>query len=520
MSYNYFIALLFIGILLIKSVLVFFWIPDYYNTNEDYITLSFGHAINLDIWLRNSEIRHLSTLNTMHPGFLFQLTSWILYVPDNLTTHPYLAAIENILNPNLFWIKNQYVAFFLNLIFIFYSSKLFDIKSKLDFSIFLSLFYIFHTTFNFNFLILGNESFSIPLFILIFYNFSLFDKTRKIRYLFILAVLYSLSYLNKVNYIGYIPAIFIVFFIKFVSKSSIISLKEFTFNSLVIILSFIIFTFISSYIILGLEGTKGMFDVHFSIIANSGPYGSGERGIYNFSKMLYSLKNLLYNEWKICVIIFPIIIYNIILIFKNYLSSKNILYKNIFVIFSFLGILFVVLKQYSNHYFVPAVITIPFLYLEINKILAKKIKITILITSLILISYNFFEIISFKRNFFYQSNINSINELKKYNDELYIIRNIINNSNGITSWNYRIKSVEYGRRFVLTWSDNMFLHKILDIDYFRDQIDLDIETKKPEILVYQKSYISLFNPDLYKYYKIIFDGEHLIVLKNINKDSK
>jgi hypothetical protein len=508
-----FAFIIFILLLIFKTILVFFWVPSYYDTNEDYITHSLGHSINMDIWIRGGDVRKLSVLNTMHPGFLFQITSWLLYLPNSFNSHPYMAALETIFDPKMFWIKNQYVSFFINIGFIFYSLRWFKLDSKIDFSIYISLFYLFSKSFNFNFLHMGNETFAIPLFITLFVIFSKYIDTKKNYYLFLLGIIYSILYLNKINYIGYLPVIYFIFFLYFIKYFSNYSFKLFIFNSFFIILIFTISTYIFSKVLIGQSGINSMIESHTNVIFNSGPYGSGEKGLYDFNRMGNSLLLFLRVEWKFNIVLLPILFLNIYFIIKSYITKKVILYKNIFVVSSFFCILIVVLKQYSPHYILPAIITLPIMYILIRDKLNDKIKYTILIHNIIVIIFSLYSILTFETNFYFQSSISSKKDIQDYNSELESIRAIPLSENGYRSWGYRIKSREYGRRFAITWSDNWQLHKLLDIDFYKDQIDIDLEKSKPELLIYQKSYEQLFDKKWIKLYEKVYIGNHLIVYK-------
>jgi hypothetical protein len=509
------ILLTFLIVVIIKILITSFWTPNYYDANEDYITHSLAHGINMDIWLREGQPRSVDFLRYLHPGFPFQISGWLLYISLNWSHTPVESVIITLQNPNLFWKFNQYYAFLLNIGFIFLSIRLFKIKKLIDFLIFFSLFFIFETTYTFAFFHLGNETFAIPIFALIAFFVQKSFASQRFFYFFMAGAFIGLSYLNKLNYIGWPFAIFFTLGIYAFNPGRLIVPKVRLYQSMILGFGMGIFVLAMSMIMLGRSGTKDMFTSHLAVFTNSGMYGQGSAGILNITSYLNHILSFFKNQIFFVIISFPIITLQLFHLLKDYLKSRKIDYSSLFLVSSFFLIFFIVMKQYAHHYFVPAAIVIPFLFLNQREVISNNIKMVILLSAVILASYNLSNILLQKSNIYHQDNGTGNEYIASYNKELEEVRSLPLIKNERRMWYYRIKSFEYCSRMVINWSSVFWLHKEYDKILPNDMIDLEITSDNhPYYLIFQKNYDNLKDNEK-RFYKLVFDGKHLRVYRRI-----
>jgi len=154
------------------AALCFFWWMlairmelDIWNVDDDYATHSLAHAINIEYWVTTGSPRNVEYFQTFHPGVPFQVVSWIafraaaFFYPKNSGN----LVSYTLRHPELFWLANQISALLLT---VFSLIGLWWLSRHLDLGFFvaaLMVFFSFPFAWIYGLLILGNESFALPL---------------------------------------------------------------------------------------------------------------------------------------------------------------------------------------------------------------------------------------------------------------------------------------------------------------------------------------------------------------------
>jgi hypothetical protein len=512
---KFYLLLFSLFFLIVKYLITEFWTPSFYDTNEDYITHAFAHGINVDLWLRDGRERYVNALQYLHPGLPFQITSWLTYVSVNFSLTPIESIMFTLQNPSSLWKVNQYIVCLITIAFIFLSIHLFEVRSKLDAGIFILLFFLLENSLTFSFFHLGNETFAIPIFTLIaWFAKRAFSKNEYANF-FMLGMCVGLGYLNKLNYIGWAFALYGTLLFAIIRKPKRINIEKFVLRFFPVSISFVGVIYISSRLMLGESGLRDMLSAHKSVFLNSGPYGSGQAGILNLDSFVSNIKEFIFSEWKYSIIVIALVLTSILRMAKDFKNSKIFSNYSVFLILSFGFIFLIVMKQYALHYLIPAIVVLPFIFLDVSQSLPLGFKRALFIFICLSVILNFYNVLSYKTNIYYQDSYSGKDYISEYDEELDFIRNLPLPSGERRMWFYRIKSFEYGSRMVINWSGTLSLHKYFDKVLPNDMIDLEPSKEiLPFYLIYQKGYDKLSKDYLNKY-EIAHDGRRLRVYRRI-----
>jgi hypothetical protein len=454
------LQILCISILICTSIywykIVYGYPIDFWGIAWDSPVMSLSHAINIDFWLNQNGSRLIGVAQTYHPGFLYQIISYLVYILVYIGSNfDNVDRLRDVLtDPKRYWDVIQVVPLFATnlalLIFIYLNRKNNILLIILSLLTLISL----NVASRFLFFDFFNESLVLIHSVIYFsYVFKYLDevyyKSNKLRYSVILGFLGGVLYLLKMNYILWAFPVYMCFGI-IISHNY--SYKKIIFLNLFVSLVVTALTILTlSFFMLGKNGMLRMFGDHLKLIIASGRYGNGKHNIVDYSEGIFAIKSILSGEPLFAIIfilIFVGLLIKLIINLRNN-SPKTEIYKGFILIFALLITLVAVIKHYVPYYLISTVAIFPFAVLYVYKDLCLR-RINFLFSVLIIIlSTQSFTLIS---NQFLGRKAEFEKAKNSSEDADFIRNNFPLKSGEMRFWIYRVTTPEFQRNFILEFS--------------------------------------------------------------------
>jgi hypothetical protein len=396
--------------------------------NNDYADLHLAHAISFDLWFRGYTNNRDGYFATTHPGILFQIFSWLIYI---IVNYQYLF-IKNGLDIAISTLNNPHDFFYLSIIFssiLLFSLVLFvSLKYRLYMLLlFIALPYSLTGEYTHTFIHFTNDYFSIPL---VLFWFILWKKTKglkNVKFAIFMGIFSSIVYLNKLPYIVWVISLILVYILFILTYKS----KLYLSNLLLYLTTFFISTSLISTFFFGISGYQNMLNSHKYLFSNSGRMGSGSSvfiSLTEFKNNFFQFfqSNNIFSTLSITVIISYIVYIKFI---SKFLKDKTLFFfiktLNPMIIWGFISViggLIATFKHYGYNYLLVALAPLLLLTVQLYR---KKYWILYFVIFL----FNFLGVLSnyeynlrfFDQQKYYNANLNKYINLFSNNGENFIV---------------------------------------------------------------------------------------------------
>ncbi len=265
----------------------------------DYPGLSLAHALNIDWWLSESSFingRVVTFDNTMHPGFPFQVCSWIGYRLAATAAAPTAQArCENTFaDPSSFWRTTKFIALSIGLLFACLYAGLAWKHGPL-YSIAVGLFYFcYEGSWDYSIRLLSNETFALPLGLAVTLAAARSLRTKGETPELVMWAMWgaacALCWLNKMNYIAWTVASIPAWAFYFFTRRP--SFRVFSLQIAAYILGFAATASLLVKLLLGAGGLHKILLLHWGVMTHSGHFGAGSSEVISNSAIWDALKAL------------------------------------------------------------------------------------------------------------------------------------------------------------------------------------------------------------------------------------
>ena len=340
------------------TIINFTYAIPFWNYGWDYHVHSLSHGLNIDKAISDGEYRFVDYFQTVHPGIPFQITSWLCYRAASLGQGTdFIDRAERVLSdPSAFWRSSQTVTLVITMVaglWLAWKGK------SLGFGFSLALFWVcfaYVPFWEFGLSYLGNETFALPLAILLFglAERVLTQHHPPLRSWAAVGAAGGLAYLNKLNYVVWTSAIVVGLFVHCLSRRGNIRRTALDLGSLCI--GFLAIIASVGGASLGLKGLEQMLLHHYAIVTHTGQFAQGATGLISVERVSEALARLTAFKGFLIALAASILVAAIV-VFRQ---RRNSVFLNrevpyLTCLLGALGLTFAAaLKHFDEHYLVPA----------------------------------------------------------------------------------------------------------------------------------------------------------------------
>jgi hypothetical protein len=290
-----------LGVALCAAWLTIFimWPVPFWQANNDYADLSLAHAVHLEASLHEKVNGDAALAN--HPGIPFYIASWMALRMAALSDGANDVVKFAFSNPDRFFLMAKIFAGLITAIGIGATWLLLRrIGPFWRLLAILTFFAAAPVSYRYGLVILGNETFALPLAALLFWAVDRCAKAPAASNLswLILGAVAGLGYTVKLLYLDLLVAACAVALIDSWWSAPRLGIRliiEFTRRIVLILVAFFALALAILLPILGRETLRGLLQFHAAIFTHSGNYGSGEVGFISTAAVDRALLKLLAN---------------------------------------------------------------------------------------------------------------------------------------------------------------------------------------------------------------------------------
>lgn len=374
----------------------------------DYPGLSLAHALNIDFWLSESSLlngRRINFDNTMHPGFPFQVTSWVGYRFANLgggSSAPRRCE-DTLGNPSSYWLATRLLAIGISVVCAILYTRAAS-RYGLAYAVAAGLSYFcYEEGWDYSIRLLSNETFALPLGLAVVFaasrSLSLGGGISTLAWWVVWGAVCALCWLNKLNYVAWtvaaIPAWgFYYFFRRPLAWKMGMQIMAF-------VAGFIATACLLARLLLGVGGLPKILRLHRDVITHSGHFGGGSSEVVSNQAVWMALHSLL-AFWPFLILAGAIYLLST-WILSSLVKSGKAATGNAALISYLLcaaSLFFAaVLKHYGPHYLVAGVPAVSLLLLIVGGYLSPKVRlgISVVVGAVLMSSYLGYSATSEKR---------------------------------------------------------------------------------------------------------------------------
>lgn len=356
------------------------------NGLMDYPGLSLAHALNMDFWLSGPTFlngRRVNFDNTMHPGFPFQVSSWVGYRLAFLGTDLDARGRceDAFANPSSFWLATRLIAVVISLVVTCLYVRA-AYRNGILYSLAVGLSYFcYEGGWDYSIRLLSNETFALPLGLAVVViagrSLSVGMGMPAIRWWGAWGAVCALCWLNKLNYLVWTVAVVPAWgFYYFARRPSIANLGM---QIMAFVMGFSATAYILAKLVLGAGGLAKILRLHQGVLTHSGHFGGGSAEIVSHKAIWTALQSLM-AFWPFLLLACAVcalsasVLYSLIRRGKAATSNAALIVYLLCAASLFFA---AVLKHYGPHYLVAGVPTIGLLLLAIGEHLHRKVRLMV-----------------------------------------------------------------------------------------------------------------------------------------------
>ena len=263
--------------------IVFAWPIRFWATGDDYVYLSLAHAIHFEFALHNKIGPDPALLN--HPGLPFYFASWLALRAAAFSSRSNEIIQSALAGPDNFFLASRIIAGLITGAAV--GSAWLLLRGVTAWWRMLALLAFFATTsasFRYGLVVLGNETFALPLAVLLFWAVDLLAEAppRATWPWLLLGSVAALGYTVKLLYLDLLVAAAAVAAVDVwweFRGFGMTAIMELARRATLAALAFLALAGLLLVAVLGFGGLAGLLAFHASIFTHSGKYGSGEIGL-------------------------------------------------------------------------------------------------------------------------------------------------------------------------------------------------------------------------------------------------
>lgn len=263
--------------------IVFVWPTHFWATGNDYVYLSLAHAIHFEFALHHKIDPDAALLN--HPGLPFYFTSWLALRAAAFSEGSNEIIQSALSHPDDFFLASRIIAGLITAAAVGAAWLLLrGITAGWRLLAMLAFFATTSASLRYGLTLLGNETFALPLAVLLFWTIGLLARAspRANWPWLLLGSVAALGYVVKLLYLDLLVASAAVAAIDAwwgCRRPGMTLLIEFIRRVTLLAVAFLAVAGSLLLAVLGRNGLKALLTFHASIFTHSGNYGSGEVGL-------------------------------------------------------------------------------------------------------------------------------------------------------------------------------------------------------------------------------------------------
>ncbi len=455
---------------------------DFWSMNEDYSNVCLAHGLNLDFWLSSpdpAEGRKLTELNTFHPGFPLQATSWVAYRLSCMgkDSDARTRCADTFADPSAFWLTIRLMAIATGIICSAWCARAAS-NHGFCYAMAVGLFYFcYDPAWDYSIRLLGNESFALPLAIAVAWvagrSLTAVENHSALRWWTGWGAMCAVCWLNKLNYIAWTAAALPAWVLYLaLRRPSVLQMGQ---RILGFSFGFIVAAFGFASLLLGKGGLSQIVRSHFGVLTHSGSYGEGAARVVSADALQTALRSLM--EFRYFLGLAGAVCLISIWIVLSLVRSGKGAKSNATLIVYLLGaaglFLAATLKHYGPHYLVAGVPAVTLLMLGIGGHMSSKLR-WLLSAAVVLVavhSYRRYSVISDVR----------YRQTEEMKASLQTISDLTSNPGNSVLWAYRLPERRFGLEYTQLLTEIPEIGDVID-DQFPAQ-GLGYYSWKPTIRV-------------------------------------
>ena len=421
---------------------------DFWSMNEDYSNVCLAHGLNIDFWLdspRLSEGRKLTELNTFHPGFPLQATSWVAYRLSCMgkDSDARTRCADTFADPSAFWLTIRLIAIAAGIVCSAWCARAASAHG-FCYAMAVGLFYFcYDPAWDYSIRLLGNETFALPLAIAVAWlagrSLASEENRSALKWWAGWGAMCAVCWLNKLNYIAWTAAALPAWAVYFaLRRPSILQMGQ---RILVFTFGFIVAAFGFASLLLGKGGLGQIVRTHFGVLTHSGSYGEGAARVVSVDALQTALHSLMEFRYFLALAgaVCLISVWIVLSLVRSGKGAKSNATLIVYLLCAAGLFLAATLKHYGPHYLVAGVPAVTLLMLCIGGHMGSKWRLLLSAAVVVVLvhSYRRYSVIS---NIRYRQTEEMKASLKSIND-------LTSKPGDGVLWAYRLPEARFGMEY-------------------------------------------------------------------------
>lgn len=371
---------------------------DFWSMNEDYSNVCLAHGLNMDFWLSASlpsEGRQLTDLNTFHPGFPLQATSWAAYrlASFGKGSDARSRCASTFADPSAFWLTIRLIAIAIGMVCSALCARAASSRGFF-YSMAVGLFYFcYDPAWDYSIRLLGNETFALPLALAVAWvagrSLTSGENGSALKWWGAWGALCAVCWFNKLNYIAWTAAAVPAWAVYFALRRP--SVLEMGRRILVFGLGFIGAAYGFASLFLGKGGLGRIVRSHLGVLTHSGSYGGGSEQVVSVNAIQTALHSLM--EFRhflalagVLCLMAVWIVFSLVRRGKAAASDATLIVYLLCAAGLFLA---ATLKHYGSHYLVAGVPAVTLLMLAIGGHIGPKLRLLLSVAVALVLTHSY-----------------------------------------------------------------------------------------------------------------------------------